>query len=356
MKKVSLAICLGILLSQPCLANQDINSEFNETYRAYLAALENQQDTTELAQKAYQLGQKVYGENSDNTANLAINYANSLATYQHEKQYELYKTAYTILEKRHGEHSTEVYDALLGMAESTQSARKASAYLSDLISIAEQQKNDKLVADSKLSAARILALKNSGERYLTAKRYLEEADEYYKNNVPSNSLERIQADFLAAAFAQSRHDYDYAIERLNHVVKVFDDALSFDHKAELDAHSKLVHLYEKIGKSDEATKHCIAIAKMVPWKDNQEQEPLYRVHPKYPMSKAQLRQSGSVIMEFEVTPTGFVDNVAVLESKGGKAFEVEAIKAMKKWRYAPKFEDGHAVASTTQVQLDFKIN
>lgn len=61
-------------------------------------------------------------------------------------------------------------------------------------------------------------------------------------------------------------------------------------------------------------------------------------------------------MEFEVTPTGFVDNVAVLESKGGKAFEVEAIKAMKKWRYAPKFEDGHAVASTTQVQLDFKIN
>ncbi len=51
MKKVSLAICLGILLSQPCLANQDINSEFNETYRAYLAALENQQDTTELRKK-----------------------------------------------------------------------------------------------------------------------------------------------------------------------------------------------------------------------------------------------------------------------------------------------------------------
>ena len=36
-------------------------------------------------------------------------------------------------------------------------------------------------------------------------------------------------------------------------------------------------------------------------------------------------------------------------------FEKEALKAIEKWRYAPKFEDGRAVLAKTKVQLDFKI-
>lgn len=356
MKKMSLALCATLLLSQPSLASQGINSEFNNTYRAYLAAIEKHEDATELAKKAYTLGQKVYGENAENTANLAINYANTLPENKQQERFELFKYAYDILAKNHGKLSNEVYDSLFGLAHSTKSPRLAFDYLEDAIEIATIKKDHKLVADSKLKAARILAYKPSGGRYFTAKAYLEEADEYYRNNIPENSVERIEADFLVAAFAEHKKNYEQAIERLTHVVTVFDEALSFDHKAELDAHSKLVHLYEKVGKREEATKHCVAIAKMVPWKDSQEQEPLYRVNPKYPLIKAQRGQSGSVVMEFEVTPSGFVDKITVIESKGGGAFETEAKRAVEQWRYAPKFENGQAIAATSRVQLDFKIN
>ena len=79
MKKSSLALCIALLFSQQGIANETTAQEFNDTYRAYVAAVENQQDSSELAKKAFELGKEVYGESADNTANLAINYANSLA-------------------------------------------------------------------------------------------------------------------------------------------------------------------------------------------------------------------------------------------------------------------------------------
>ncbi len=356
MKKRSLTLCIALLFSQQSIANETTTQEFNDTYRAYVAAVENQQDSSELAKKAYELGKEIYGESADNTANLAINYANSLAKSEQEQRFNLYKTAYEILKKNHGELSAQVYDSLIGMAESTLSARRAGGYLDDVIAIAKKQNSAKLVADAKMTAARILAYKGTGERYYTAKKHLKAADKYYQENLPNNAVDRIKADFLVAAFAENQGNYSTAIERLNHVVSVFDDELDFDHQTELNAHSKLVHLYEKTGKSDKATKHCLAIAKMVPWQESQEQQPLYRVPPKYPMSKAQSMKDGSVVMEFEVTPSGFVNNIAVVSSEGGTAFEKEAVKAVEKWRYAPKFENGQAIAATTRVQLDFKIN
>lgn len=60
-------------------------------------------------------------------------------------------------------------------------------------------------------------------------------------------------------------------------------------------------------------------------------------------------------MEFDITQSGFVENIKVLKSEGGSAFEREAVKAMEKWRYAPKFENGQAVVASAKVQLDFKI-
>ena len=169
MKKSSLALCVALLFSQQGIANETTTQEFNDTYRAYVAAVENKQDSSELAKKAFELGKEIYGESADNTANLAINYANSLAKSEQEQRFELYRTAYEILEKNHGKLSVQVYDSLIGMAESTPSAKRADTYLDDVIAIAEKQNSDKLVADAKMTAARILAYKGTGERYYTAK-------------------------------------------------------------------------------------------------------------------------------------------------------------------------------------------
>ncbi|MGE6462156.1 TonB family protein [Pseudoalteromonas tetraodonis] len=362
LNKLALLMGLGLsVLSTTSFAEQTNNAQavFNDAYQNYLNAIKTKENVQQAAEQAYTSGKTVYGENADNTANLAINYAKSINRYGKqwiEKRFSLYQQAYTILATNHGKQSPETIDALVGMASFAPSAQKADYYLEQVIAIANIQNNPKFVADMKLEAATILANKFSYEKYREAKNYLEEADEYYLANLPKNSVEQIKADFLMASFAEGRKRYDQAIERLNRVVNVFDESLSYDHNAELTAHSRLIGLYEKQGKSDEATKHCIAIAKMVPWKESQEQTPLYRVNPKYPTNKARFRKDGKVVMEFEVDESGFVKNPQVLSSEGGVAFEKSAVEALAQWRYAPKFEHGKAVAATSKVQLDFKVN
>ena len=349
------------VLSTMSFAEQASNAQavFNDAYQNYLNAVKTKENMQQAAEQAYTLGKAIYGDNSDNTANLAINYAKSINGYGKkwiEKRFSLYQQAYTISVNNHGNKSLETVDSLVGMANFAPSAQKADYYLDQVIAIANTENKPKFLADMKLEAATILANKFSYEKYREAKNYLEEADEYYQANLPKNSVEQIKADFLMASFAEGRKWYDQAIERLNRVVKVFDESLNYDHTAELTAHSRLIGLYEKQGKSDEATKHCIAIAKMVPWKESQEQTPLYRVEPKYPKNKARFSKDGSVVMEFEVNESGFVKNLQVLSSEGGLAFEKSAVEALAQWRYAPKFEHGKAVAATSKVQLDFKVN
>ncbi|MCK8126259.1 energy transducer TonB [Pseudoalteromonas sp. S1610] len=349
------------VLSTMSFAEQASNAQavFNDAYQNYLNAVKTKKNMQQAAEQAYTLGKAVYGDNSDNTANLAINYAKSINGYGKkwiEKRFSLYQQAYTISVNNHGNKSLETVDSLVGMANFAPSAQKADYYLDQVIAIANTENKPKFLADMKLEAATILANKFSYEKYREAKNYLEEADEYYQANLPKNSVEQIKADFLMASFAEGRKRYDQAIERLNRVVKVFDENLSYDHSAELTAHSRLIGLYEKKGKSDEATKHCIAIAKMVPWKESQEQTPLYRVNPKYPKNKARFSKDGSVVMEFQVDESGFVKNPQVISSEGGVAFEKSAVEALAQWRYAPKFEHGKAVAATSKVQLDFKVN
>ncbi|MBQ4800282.1 TonB family protein [Pseudoalteromonas sp. MMG006] len=369
MKPQQLALFVGLSLSAlsattlsiQALASQasDPQLVFSQAYQSYLAAVKANKNVQQAAEFAYTSGKAVYGESSDNTANLAINYAKAIKGYGNElneQRYTLYSKAHTILATNHGKQSIETVDALLGQANYTTSAYQADNYLEQIIEIAETQNNPKFVADMKLEAATLLAKKHSHKKYREAKNYLEEADEYYQENLPENSLERIKADFLMASFAEGRKKYNQAIERLNRIVNVFDSNLNFDHSAELSAHSKLIGLYEKQGKSEEATKHCLAIAKMVPWKESQEQTPLYRVNPKYPVNKVRFSTDGSVVMEFEVNAAGFVKNPKVLSSEGGSAFEKSAKAALEQWRYAPKFENGKPVSAVTQVQLDFKIN
>ncbi|MDP2634884.1 MULTISPECIES: energy transducer TonB [unclassified Pseudoalteromonas] len=358
MKVSTLVLCLGLAYSNYAVANETLNADFKTAYQNYLTAQQGDENAYPFAKQAYTLGKQLYGPTSDNTANLATNFANALKNKSKEskaERYDLFKSAYNILAKNHSENSLILVDSLTGMANSASTASHAVDLYDQVIALAKHNNQFKLAADLQLAAAKDFAYSHFGRKHLTARKYLKQADEYYTQNLPENSVERIKADFLVAAFAQGKKKYNKAIKRLNRIVNVFDNALSFDHQAELSAHSKLVHLYELKGQSEEATKHCIAIAKMVPWNENQEQTPLYRENPDYPLSKVKQGRSGYVQMEFDVTPTGFVENISVLKSVGGIAFEKEALKAIEKWRYAPKFEDGRAVLAKTKVQLDFKI-
>lgn len=51
-----------------------------------------------------------------------------------------------------------------------------------------------------------------------------------------------------------------------------------------------------------------------------------------------------------------VKDPVVIASEGGKLFTKESLKAIKRWRYAPKFVDGQPVAAEATVQLEYSLS
>jgi len=84
--------------------------------------------------------------------------------------------------------------------------------------------------------------------------------------------------------------------------------------------------------------------------------PLVRVDPEYPPRARQQGIEGWVDLEFTISPVGTVQDAFVLGSQPPRVFDRAALRAVRKWRYNPKTEDGVAVArSNVQVRLRFQI-
>ena len=85
--------------------------------------------------------------------------------------------------------------------------------------------------------------------------------------------------------------------------------------------------------------------------------PVVKIDAKYPPAAARERIEGYVVMSFTITEVGNVEDIVVLKSFPDEIFEREAKRALKKWKYKPKVEDGKVVRQTDmQVQIDFILN
>jgi protein TonB len=84
--------------------------------------------------------------------------------------------------------------------------------------------------------------------------------------------------------------------------------------------------------------------------------PLVRVQPTYPHRAAEKRIEGWVQVEFTISSTGSVKNPRVLDAKPPGIFDRAALRAIKKWKYKPKIENGVAVERYhVKVQLTFEL-
>lgn len=80
--------------------------------------------------------------------------------------------------------------------------------------------------------------------------------------------------------------------------------------------------------------------------------PIIRIEPKYPTQAVEQSISGSVVLKYDISPTGKTLNVSVVSASPDGVFNKEAKKALKQWEYKPSdsgFKD-------LLVQLDFAIN
>jgi len=85
--------------------------------------------------------------------------------------------------------------------------------------------------------------------------------------------------------------------------------------------------------------------------------PIVRIEPKYPVQAARDGINGYVVMRFSIMEDGSVDEVEVIEAEPKRIFDKEAIRALKRWKYSPKIENGKALKQPgIKVRLDFNLD
>jgi protein TonB len=84
--------------------------------------------------------------------------------------------------------------------------------------------------------------------------------------------------------------------------------------------------------------------------------PLVRVNPEYPVRAAQRGIEGWVEVEFTISPNGTVKNARVVGYEPSSVFNKAALRAIRKWKYNPKIEDGKPVERPgVIVRLSFRL-
>ncbi|WP_434031343.1 energy transducer TonB [[Pseudomonas] boreopolis] len=78
--------------------------------------------------------------------------------------------------------------------------------------------------------------------------------------------------------------------------------------------------------------------------------------PVYPSRALRAGIEGSVVARVSIDARGHVDDVEIIERKGTRDRELDraVIDAVRGWRFEPAIRNGHAVASTVQLPVDFK--
>lgn len=84
--------------------------------------------------------------------------------------------------------------------------------------------------------------------------------------------------------------------------------------------------------------------------------PIVRIEPQYPRKAAMQGIQGWVRLSFDITELGTVSNVKVIDAQPRRIFDMAAKRALLKWKYRPKMEDGKPVPQPGEkVQLEFKL-
>ena len=84
--------------------------------------------------------------------------------------------------------------------------------------------------------------------------------------------------------------------------------------------------------------------------------PIVRVNPQYPLRAAERGIEGWVEVQFTISRTGTVKDPFVLNAKPKNIFNRAALRAIRKWKYNPKVEDGEPVERPgVKVRLTFQI-
>ena len=85
--------------------------------------------------------------------------------------------------------------------------------------------------------------------------------------------------------------------------------------------------------------------------------PIVRVNPQYPIRAAEQGIEGWVELMFTISATGAVLDPVVTAARPARIFDRAAIRAVSRWKYSPKIEDGEAMERPgVTVRLRFELD
>lgn len=342
---------------------------FSDVYTLFAAAQESGDTklSVKYAQDSLILGAEEFGKQSENTANLQYNLA--LAYYannQPKEAFSLFEDVVDNYEELYGESSIARFNVMLDqLAVSKIYAHKKEKRTFSRVQrsykglVRDLRKTLKSIADKSPEEAVLLqynfasvmnAAPLNNYLFTEAFRITRTTEAKLLAQFGKTDSRTIEMQFMLARYLKAKKRNNEAIEYFEKVVTAINDELDTSHPYELASHARFVELYEARGQSEDATKHCVAIGEMTPWNANARPMPLYRVNPQWPSN---ISRDGKVILGFVIDNFGFVKEIELIESSSA-SFEKSAIKALGKWRYAPKIINGEAVISEQlKVRIDF---
>jgi len=84
-------------------------------------------------------------------------------------------------------------------------------------------------------------------------------------------------------------------------------------------------------------------------------EKLVVTDPVYPLEALRSRTQGWVQLEFTITPSGTVRDIAVVEGEPRGVFDRSATDALAKWRFKPRYVNGQPTAQRSMVVMRFDL-
>ncbi|WP_077529148.1 energy transducer TonB [Vreelandella utahensis] len=84
--------------------------------------------------------------------------------------------------------------------------------------------------------------------------------------------------------------------------------------------------------------------------------PTSRVPPQYPLEARREGTQGFVTLEFTIRPDGSVTKITVVDSHPEGTFEQEAKRALSRWTFEPKEQDGRKIPHRARQTIRFKLN
>ena len=335
--------CVLWMFSFPVFSQTALElEEFNAAYFQYSGMKDVQPKVArESARRAYELGRKLFGVESERAALLAVNYAVML---ENETDILIYlDEAVTTYQAVFGFGTEEMIEPLMGLGRML--IDKGRLDLSEEyynraleLSLAQFGGRSGKVAGIKLELG---ALKMQTGALDKAWTHLKDAKEVLSALADEGSRSGLtRADLLIGEYHLAQGNSREAIGPLLLSLKELSRYPSAD--ITVRNHIALIKAYEDLDEPDQATLHCLAIGSTRRLGENENLRPVFLP------SLTDINLEHAVRIKFTVSAEGYVIDPSFTTKLESEALEVALLRAVKRFRFAPRFVEGNFVESLNQ--------